>query len=197
MPIPILNDRAFSSTLGKRTFSQHRGNGQESPYNIIRSSNIYEEQTHIIETDHMHVLLAILLNEEVFRSLSDNQQVFYDAVREVQPVTVEIPESNLEDIKQLFRDAMVTIVSASEIDFDYDAHRLRPEPTSESSFPNSSTRASRWHTADISPEIAGDTTTQILKSHITTERFLELLNQSPSLWICSDNGRWEICESWS
>lgn len=96
--------------------------GQENPYNIIRSSQIYEEQTHIIETDHMHVPLAVLINEGVFQDLSDSQQqAFYDAVREIQPQATETLRSNLEDTKQLFRDEGLTIVTPDQI--EYEAYR--------------------------------------------------------------------------
>ena len=96
--------------------------GQENPYNIIRSSQIYENQTHIIETDHMHVPLAILMNEEVFQGLSDSQQqAFYDAVREVQPRATDTLRESLEETKQLFRDEGLTIVPPEDI--EYDAYR--------------------------------------------------------------------------
>jgi TRAP-type C4-dicarboxylate transport system substrate-binding protein len=93
--------------------------GQENPYNIIRSSQIYEEQTHIIETNHMHVPLAILMHEGVFQDLTGSQQqAFYDAVREVQPRATDVLQSNLEETKQLFRDEGLTIVPPDEIDYD-------------------------------------------------------------------------------
>jgi TRAP-type C4-dicarboxylate transport system substrate-binding protein len=96
--------------------------GQENPYNIIRSSQIYEEQSHIIETNHMHVPLAVLMHEGVFQDLSDSQQqAFYDAVREIQPQATETLRSSLEETKQLFRDEGLTIVSPNEI--DYEAYR--------------------------------------------------------------------------
>lgn len=96
--------------------------GQENPYNIIRSSQIYEEQSHIIETNHMHVPLAVLMHEGVFQDLSDSQQqAFYDAVREIQPRATETLRSSLEETKQLFRNEGLTIVSPDEI--DYEAYR--------------------------------------------------------------------------
>jgi len=109
--------------------------GQENPYNIIRSSNIYENQTHIIETDHMHVPLAILMHEGVFQDLSgDEQQIFYDAVREIQPQATEILRSNLADTKQLFRDEGLTIVSPEDI--DYDAYRSATRANIREQFPD-------------------------------------------------------------
>lgn len=96
--------------------------GQENPYNIIRSSQIYEEQTHILETNHQHTPLAVLMNEGVFQDLTDNQQqIFYDAVREIQPRATETLRSNLEDTKQFMQDQGLTIVSPDEL--DYEAYR--------------------------------------------------------------------------
>jgi TRAP-type C4-dicarboxylate transport system substrate-binding protein len=109
--------------------------GQENPYNIIRSFQWYEEQSHIIETDHMHVPLAILMHEGVFQDLSDSQQqAFYDAVREVQPRATELLRSNLEDTKQLFRDEGLTIVPPEDI--DYDAYRSATRSNIREQFPD-------------------------------------------------------------
>jgi TRAP-type C4-dicarboxylate transport system substrate-binding protein len=109
--------------------------GQENPYNIIRSSQIYEEQTHIIETDHMHVPLAILMHEGVFQDLtSQQQQIFYDAVREVQPRANDTLTANLEDHKQFMRDQGVTIVSPEDI--DYDAYRSATRKNIREKFPD-------------------------------------------------------------
>ena len=109
--------------------------GQENPYDIIRSSNIYEEQTHIIETNHMHVPLAILMHEGVFQDLSEGeQQIFYDAVREIQPEATDILRSNLEETKQLFRDAGLSIVSPDDI--DYAAYRSATRANIREQFPD-------------------------------------------------------------
>jgi TRAP-type C4-dicarboxylate transport system substrate-binding protein len=109
--------------------------GQENPYNIIQSSKIYEEQSHIIETDHMHVPLAILMHEGVFQELTDQQQqIFYDAVREVQPRATETLYSNLESIKQSMRDAGLTIVPPEDI--DYDAYRSATRANIREKFPD-------------------------------------------------------------
>jgi len=109
--------------------------GQENPYNIIKSSKIYEEQTHIIETDHMHVPLAVLMNEGVFQDLSDSQQqAFYDAVREIQPMATETLRSNLEETKELFRDEGLTIVPPEDI--DYEAYRSATRANVREQFPD-------------------------------------------------------------
>jgi len=109
--------------------------GQENPYNIIKNFQIYEEQTHIIETDHMHVPLAILMHEGVFQDLSDSQQqAFFDAVREVQPRAREQLLNELESIKQFLWDEGLTIVTPEEI--DYDAYRSSTRARVRDQFPD-------------------------------------------------------------
>lgn len=91
--------------------------GQENPYNIIRSSGIWEHQTHVLETNHMHVPLAILINDGVFQDLTDEQQrILYDGVREIQPKATETLNSNLADHKQFMRDNGLTIVPPGDLD---------------------------------------------------------------------------------
>ncbi|MFC6735435.1 TRAP transporter substrate-binding protein DctP [Halolamina salina] len=94
--------------------------GQENPYNIIRSSGIWENQSHIIETDHMHVPLAIIINEGIFQDdLTDNQQqIMYDAVRENQSRATETLQSNLEDHRSFMRENGLTIVPPEDLDMD-------------------------------------------------------------------------------
>jgi TRAP-type C4-dicarboxylate transport system substrate-binding protein len=91
--------------------------GQENPYNIIRSSGIWENQNTILETDHMHVPLAIIMNEGVFQDLTGEQQeIFYDAVRQVQPKATETLNSNLEDHRQFMRDNGLEIVPPEDLE---------------------------------------------------------------------------------
>lgn len=93
--------------------------GQENPYNIIRSSGIWENQNTILETDHMHSPLAIIMNEGVFQDLTDEQQeIFYEAVREIQPRATETLNSNLEGHRQFMRDNGLEIVTPEDLDMD-------------------------------------------------------------------------------
>lgn len=93
--------------------------GQENPYNIIRSSGIWEHQSHVIETNHQNTPLAVIMNEGVFQDLTENQQqIFYDAVREVQSQATETLEENLEGHRQFMRDNDLTIVPPEDLDID-------------------------------------------------------------------------------
>jgi len=93
--------------------------GQENPYNIVRTTGIWEHQTHVLETNHMHVPLAIIINDGVFQDLTDEQQeIMYEGVREIQPRASDTLESNLEDHKQFMRDNGLTIVPPDELDME-------------------------------------------------------------------------------
>ncbi|AHG02961.1 C4-dicarboxylate ABC transporter substrate-binding protein [Halobacterium sp. DL1] len=93
--------------------------GQENPYNIIRSSGIWEHQNTVLETDHMHVPLAIIINDDVFQDLSgDQQQVLYDGVREIQPQATETLEANLADHRSFMEEKGLTIVPPEDLEMD-------------------------------------------------------------------------------
>jgi len=93
--------------------------GQENPYNIIRSSGIWENQNTILETDHMHSPLAIIMNEGVFQDLTDEQQeIFYEAVREIQPRATETLNSNLESHREFMRDNGLEIITPEDLEMD-------------------------------------------------------------------------------
>ncbi|MXR20189.1 TRAP transporter substrate-binding protein DctP [Halobacterium bonnevillei] len=93
--------------------------GQENPYNIIRSSGIWENQNYILETNHMHSPLAIIINEGIFQDLSDSeQQALYDGVREIQPRATETLQDNLADHRSFMRDNGLTIVPPEDLEMD-------------------------------------------------------------------------------
>jgi len=94
--------------------------GQENPYNIIRGLGMYENQSHILETNHMHSPLAIIINEGVWQDeLSGAQRdIFYDAVQEIQPRASETLNENLEGHKQFMRDNGLTIVPPEDLEMD-------------------------------------------------------------------------------
>lgn len=91
--------------------------GQENPYNIIVSSGIHEHTDWVLETNHMHVPLAILINEGVWQNLTDDQQqIFYDAVSEVQPRAANEIKSSIEEQKDIIRDEGAEILPPGELD---------------------------------------------------------------------------------
>jgi TRAP-type C4-dicarboxylate transport system substrate-binding protein len=94
--------------------------GQENPYNIIRGFGMYEHQSHILETNHMHSPLAIIINEDIWQDdlTGEQRDIFYDAVTEIQPRATETLEENLSGHKQFMRDNGVTIVPPEDLEMD-------------------------------------------------------------------------------
>jgi len=93
--------------------------GLELPYQMITGGKLHENLTHIIETDHIYMPLMVAMSESVFQEFSgEDQQIFYDAVREIQPKVLETLGSGLEDTKQEIQDNDVAILSPDQINYD-------------------------------------------------------------------------------
>jgi tripartite ATP-independent transporter DctP family solute receptor len=48
--------------------------GQENPLTMINANKLYEVQSHIALTGHMHSVLAVFVNEQVWQGLSEEQR---------------------------------------------------------------------------------------------------------------------------
>ncbi len=93
--------------------------GQENPYNIIVSSGIHENTDYVLETDHMHTPLAIILNEDLWQGFDEEtQQIFYDAVTEIQPRATDLIEENIEEHREAVREEGGEIISPDELDME-------------------------------------------------------------------------------
>jgi TRAP-type C4-dicarboxylate transport system substrate-binding protein len=93
--------------------------GQENPYNIIVSSGIHENTDYVLETNHMHTPLAIILNEDLWQGFDEEtQQIFYDAVREIQPRATDLIEENIEGHREAVRNEGGQIIPPEELDMD-------------------------------------------------------------------------------
>ena len=53
---------------------QHTIDAQENPYEVIVSNNLYEQQDYVIETNHLPHLISLIVNDEFFKDLSDEDQ---------------------------------------------------------------------------------------------------------------------------
>ena len=47
---------------------------QENPYEVIVSNKLYEQQDYVVETNHLPHLISLIVSEEFFDGLSDEQQ---------------------------------------------------------------------------------------------------------------------------
>lgn len=93
--------------------------GQENPYDIIVSSGIHENTDYVIETNHMHTPLAVLVNEDLWQDFDEStQEIFYDAVTEIQPRATETIEDSTEALKDEVRDEGVEIIPPEDLEMD-------------------------------------------------------------------------------
>lgn len=53
---------------------QHTIDAQENPYEVIVSNRIYEQQDYVIETNHLPHLISMIVSEEFFEKLSEEEQ---------------------------------------------------------------------------------------------------------------------------
>lgn len=53
---------------------QHTIDAQENPYEVIVSNNLYEQQDYVIETNHLPHLITLIVNDEFFQDLSEEEQ---------------------------------------------------------------------------------------------------------------------------
>lgn len=93
--------------------------GQENPYNIIISSGIHEHTDYVLETDHMHTPLAVIVNEDQYQDLSEEyQDLLREAVREIQPRATETINENIESHRQAVRDEGAEIIPPEDLDME-------------------------------------------------------------------------------
>ena len=53
---------------------QHTIDAQENPYEVIVSNNLYEQQDYVVETNHLPHLISLIVNDDFFRDLPENEQ---------------------------------------------------------------------------------------------------------------------------
>ncbi|MGN0266343.1 MAG: TRAP transporter substrate-binding protein [Lachnospiraceae bacterium] len=53
---------------------QHTIDAQENPYEVIVSNKLYEQQDYIVETNHLPHLISLIVNDEFFQNLSEEEQ---------------------------------------------------------------------------------------------------------------------------
>jgi tripartite ATP-independent transporter DctP family solute receptor len=62
--------------------------GQENPLSNIYASRIYEVQSHIIMTHHMHSCLCVIINDKLWKIISeDDQEIMNSAIMEAGQLT--------------------------------------------------------------------------------------------------------------
>ncbi|MFW5872430.1 MAG: TRAP transporter substrate-binding protein [bacterium] len=85
--------------------------GQENPLSNIYASQIYEVQSHIIMTSHMHSCLTLFIHEKLWQKIEQkDQKIIHDAISTASDMAVEwITQADQEIIKALMASGMTFI----------------------------------------------------------------------------------------
>ncbi|MDR5906492.1 TRAP transporter substrate-binding protein [Franzmannia qiaohouensis] len=94
--------------------------GQENPLTMIRSDSLYEVQSHVSMTGHMHSILAVFINEDVWQSLDETQQnIITSTLTEKAEESLRWAiETEEELIDELTERGMVFITEDNGLDID-------------------------------------------------------------------------------
>ncbi|MBF0578706.1 TRAP transporter substrate-binding protein [Erysipelotrichaceae bacterium RD49] len=57
---------------------QHTIDAQENPYEVIVSNRLYEQQDYVVETNHLPHLITLIVNEEFYQNLSEQDRKIMD-----------------------------------------------------------------------------------------------------------------------
>lgn len=108
-PSPIAFTEVFSG------LQQGVIDGQENPYDLIRSSSFYEVQDYLIETNHAMPLRWLIMNEKYYDSLSEDEQSLIENKWEEHALKIEEAyKDELEEDKQKLLDEGMELIEADE-----------------------------------------------------------------------------------
>ena len=94
--------------------------GQENPLSNIYASQIHEVQSHIAFTNHMYSCLCVFIHEKLWQRISnEDQQIIFDAIRELSAAAVKWIEDSDEELKKILEsEGMVLTDSTNGLDID-------------------------------------------------------------------------------
>ena len=62
---------------------QHTIDAQENPYEVIVSNRLYEQQDYIVETNHLPHLISLIVNDDFYQDLSEEDQAIMTEAAEI------------------------------------------------------------------------------------------------------------------
>lgn len=89
--------------------------GQENPVSTLVTSNIFEVQKYAMMTDHIMGSEPVVINEKVWKALSDeHKKIFADVARETRDwISKYVRDSEAKDVQTL-KDKGMTIITAKD-----------------------------------------------------------------------------------
>jgi TRAP-type transport system periplasmic protein len=116
---------AFSEVYG--ALQQGVIDGQENPYAIVSSANLFEVQKYVMETDHVYGYVMLAMSEHAWERLTPEQrQVVTEAAQIVRQDHNRRVAADEEEYKAMLKDKGMTFVEV-----DRDAFRRAVQPVHE------------------------------------------------------------------
>jgi len=89
--------------------------GQENPLTMISANKLYEVQSHVALTGHMHSVLAVFINESVWQGLSEEHQAAITQVLdEKAKESLQWAKDSEQDLIAELKDAGMTVVTEED-----------------------------------------------------------------------------------
>ncbi len=94
--------------------------GQENPLNTIYAAKIFEVQSHIIMTNHMHSCLCVFIHEKLWQKIQESdKKIILDAISEVSRMAEKLVREFDEQIKEeLSSKGLVFIDESNGLDIE-------------------------------------------------------------------------------
>ncbi|WP_198663017.1 MULTISPECIES: TRAP transporter substrate-binding protein [Cohaesibacter] len=89
--------------------------GQENPVNVVLSVKLYDVQSHLMLTGHMSNAEVVVMNEDAWQSLSDEQKAAVkQAAEETRQKATKAIQDKEEEETQALRDLGMTVIGPDE-----------------------------------------------------------------------------------
>ena len=94
---------------------QHTIDAQENPYEVIVSNKLYEQQDYVVETNHLPHLISLIVSEEFFDLLTDEQQqIIKEAADTAKKYAREQSDARIASRMDTIRESGTEIITPSE-----------------------------------------------------------------------------------
>lgn len=94
---------------------QHTIDAQENPYEVIVSNRLYEQQDYIVETNHVPHLISLVVSEDFFTDLpEEDQQILIEAEEIAKEYAREQSDERIDDRIQTIRDSGTEIITLDD-----------------------------------------------------------------------------------
>jgi TRAP-type C4-dicarboxylate transport system substrate-binding protein len=94
---------------------QNTIDAQENPYEVIVSNRLYEQQDYVVETNHLPHLLSLIVSEDFFSSLDEEQQ---EILKQASQIAIEYSreasDERIADRIKTIEDSGTQIITLSE-----------------------------------------------------------------------------------